>query len=65
MDRTAPAGYQETRRTSRTAKLIRVALAALFTAGTTMVQYFAEDSQVAAVVFWTLSSNLFANLEGL
>ena len=33
--------------------LLGVALSALFTAGTTMVQYFAEDSQVAAVVFWT------------
>ena len=33
--------------------LLGVALGALFTAGTTMVQYFAEDSQVAAVVFWT------------
>lgn len=33
--------------------LLGVALAALFTAGTTLIQYFAEDSQVAAVVFWT------------
>lgn len=33
--------------------LLGVALSALFTAGTTMVQFFAEDSQVAAVVFWT------------
>ena len=33
--------------------LLGVALSALFTAGTTIVQYFAEDSQVAAVVFWT------------
>ncbi len=33
--------------------LLGVALSALFTAGTTLVQYFAEDSQVAAVVFWT------------
>ena len=32
--------------------LLGVALSALFTAGTTIVQYFAEDSQVAAVVFW-------------
>ena len=33
--------------------LLGVALSAVFTAGTTLVQYFAEDSQVAAVVFWT------------
>lgn len=33
--------------------LLGVALSALFTAGTTIIQYFAEDSQVAAVVFWT------------
>lgn len=33
--------------------LLGVALSAVFTAGTTMVQYFAEDTQVAAVVFWT------------
>lgn len=33
--------------------LLGVALSALFTAGTTLVQYFAEDTQVAAVVFWT------------
>ncbi|WP_455163637.1 FecCD family ABC transporter permease [Slackia exigua] len=33
--------------------LAGVALSALFTAGTTLIQYFAEDSQVAAVVFWT------------
>lgn len=33
--------------------LLGVALSSLFTAGTTIVQYFAEDSQVAAVVFWT------------
>lgn len=33
--------------------LLGVALSAVFTAGTTIVQYFAEDSQVAAVVFWT------------
>ncbi len=33
--------------------LLGVALSALFTAGTALVQYFAEDSQVAAVVFWT------------
>lgn len=33
--------------------LAGVALSALFAGGTTLVQYFAEDSQVAAVVFWT------------
>ena len=33
--------------------LLGVALSALFTGGTALVQYFAEDSQVAAVVFWT------------
>ena len=33
--------------------LAGVALSALFSGGTTMIQYFAEDSQVAAVVFWT------------
>lgn len=33
--------------------LAGVALSALFAGGTTMIQYFAEDSQVAAVVFWT------------
>ena len=33
--------------------LLGVALSAAFTAGTTLIQYFAEDSQVAAVVFWT------------
>lgn len=33
--------------------LAGVALSALFAGGTTLVQYFADDSQVAAVVFWT------------
>lgn len=33
--------------------LAGVALSALFAGGTTLIQYFAEDSQVAAVVFWT------------
>lgn len=33
--------------------LAGVALSALFAGGTTMIQYFAEDSQVAAVIFWT------------
>lgn len=33
--------------------LTGVALSALFSGGTTMIQYFAEDTQVAAVIFWT------------
>lgn len=33
--------------------LAGVALGSLFAAGTTIVQYFAQDVQVAAVVFWT------------
>ncbi len=33
--------------------LAGVALSALFTGVTTLIQYFADDSQVAAVVFWT------------
>ena len=36
--------------------LAGVALSALFTGATTMLQYFAEDTQVAAVVFWTFGS---------
>ena len=36
--------------------LAGVALAALFTGATAMIQYFAEDTQVAAVVFWTFGS---------
>jgi iron complex transport system permease protein len=30
-----------------------VAFGSLFTAGSTLVQYFAQDTQVAAMVFWT------------
>jgi iron complex transport system permease protein len=30
-----------------------VAMSSLFTAGTTLIQYFADDVQVAAMVFWT------------
>ncbi len=30
-----------------------VALSALFSGGTTLLQYFADDTQVASVVFWT------------
>jgi iron complex transport system permease protein len=33
--------------------LAGVAFGSLFTAGSTLVQYFAEDVQVAAMVFWT------------
>ncbi len=33
--------------------LAGVALSSLFSAGTMLVQYFAEDLQIAAVVFWT------------
>jgi iron complex transport system permease protein len=33
--------------------LLGVALAALFTAGTTFLQYFSSADQVAAIVFWT------------
>ncbi|HZD42494.1 MAG TPA: iron ABC transporter permease, partial [Methanomicrobiales archaeon] len=33
--------------------LAGVALSSLFTAGTMFLQYFADDSQLAAVVFWT------------
>ena len=33
--------------------LAGVALSALFSGGTTLIQYFADDVEVAAVVFWT------------
>ncbi|MHC1601873.1 MAG: FecCD family ABC transporter permease [Methermicoccaceae archaeon] len=33
--------------------LVGVALGALFTAGTMLLQYFADDTQLAAMVFWT------------
>jgi iron complex transport system permease protein len=33
--------------------LAGVALGSLFTAGTTLIQYFADDVEVAAAVFWT------------
>jgi len=33
--------------------LVGVALAALFTAGTTFLQYFSSADQIAAIVFWT------------
>ena len=33
--------------------LAGVALSSMFSAGTTIIQYFANDVQVAAVVYWT------------
>ncbi len=39
--------------TPETIVLAGVALSALFTGATALIQYFAEDTQVAAVVFWT------------
>lgn len=45
--------------------LLGVALSALFTAGTTLVQYFADDSQVAAVVFWTFGDLSRVNYQQL
>ena len=39
--------------TPETIVLAGVAMSALFTGGTALMQYFAEDTQVAAVVFWT------------
>lgn len=39
--------------TPETMVLAGVALGSLFSAGTVLLQYFAEDTQVAAVVFWT------------
>lgn len=38
---------------SETVVLAGVALGSLFSAGTTILQYFAMDTQVAAAVFWT------------
>lgn len=38
---------------SETVVLAGVALGSLFSAGTTIIQYFAMDTQVAAAVFWT------------
>ncbi|MFY9263299.1 MAG: iron ABC transporter permease [Actinomycetaceae bacterium] len=36
-----------------TVVLAGVALGSLFTAGSTLIQYFADDVQIAAMVFWT------------
>jgi iron complex transport system permease protein len=33
--------------------LVGVAMGSLFTAGTMMLQYFADDTQLASIVFWT------------
>lgn len=43
--------------------LAGVALSALFTGITTIIQYFADDSQVAAVVFWTFGDLGRANYQ--
>lgn len=42
--------------TPQTMVLAGVALSSLFSGGTTMLQYFADDVKVAAVVFWTFGS---------
>lgn len=42
--------------TPETMILAGVALSSLFSGGTTLLQYFAEDVKVAAVVFWTFGS---------
>jgi iron complex transport system permease protein len=39
--------------TPETMVLCGVALSSLFSGGTTLLQYFADDTQLAAVVFWT------------
>jgi len=36
--------------------LVGVALSAMFTGGTALMQYFADDMQVAAVVYWTFGN---------
>jgi iron complex transport system permease protein len=41
--------------------LTGVALSSLFTAGTMFLQYFASDTQLAAVVFWTFGDVSRAN----
>ena len=42
--------------TPQTMILSGVALSSLFSGGTTLLQYFADDVKVAAVVFWTFGS---------
>lgn len=42
--------------TPQTMILSGVALSSLFSGGTTMLQYFAEDIKVSAVVFWTFGN---------
>ena len=41
---------------AETIVLAGVALGALFAGGTAVIQYFAEDTKVAAIVFWTFGS---------
>lgn len=41
--------------------LIGVALSSLFTAGTMFLQYFADDTQLASIVFWTFGDVSRAN----
>ena len=36
--------------------LAGVALSAMFTGGTTLVQYFADDERIASIVFWTFGN---------
>ncbi len=45
--------------------LIGVALGSLFTAGTMFLQYFADDVQLASMVFWTFVDTSRANWEEL
>jgi iron complex transport system permease protein len=45
--------------------LAGVALSSLFTAGTMFLQYFADDTQLAAVVFWTFGDVGRANWQEL
>ena len=42
--------------TPETMVLVGVALSSLFSGGTTLLQYFADDVKVAAVVFWTFGN---------
>lgn len=36
--------------------LVGVALSAMFTGGTTLVQYFADDMRIASIVYWTFGN---------
>ncbi len=42
------------KRSAETIVLCGVALGAFFSAGSTVLQYFAEDTEVSAIVFWTM-----------